>query len=98
MEQIESGRAVVLRNWLSPEETTALREDQMECLKDEKNFLPFTSNIHRGNILSMPSFSGRGRAVGAFNDPTVGDFVVFSFLFASTSRKFLSRIRSERCL
>ena len=33
IEQIDAGRAVVLNNWLTPEETAALRSDQIACLE-----------------------------------------------------------------
>lgn len=71
IEQIDAGRAVVLSNWLSPEETAALRTDQIACL-EAGVFKEFTSNIHSGTILSMPSFFYRGKD-GPFGDPAVGD-------------------------
>ena len=74
IQQLEEGRAVVLKDWLSAEETAALRTDQIACL-EAGHFKYFTSNIHRGKILSMPSFFGGGKE-GAFADPKVGDFAV----------------------
>jgi len=75
VETIDAGRAVILSNWLSPEETAALRADQIACLDEGGHFKDFTSNIHKGTIVSMPSFFYRGKA-GPFADPTVGNFEV----------------------
>ena len=74
IEQIDAGRAVVLNNWLTPEETAALRSDQIACL-ETGCFKEFTSNIHSGTILSMPSFFYRGKD-GPFGDPAYGDIAV----------------------
>ena len=74
IEQIDAGRAVVLSNWLSPEETAALRTDQIACL-EAGHFKDFTSNIHRGDILSMPSYSVKGKD-GPYADAEVGDVSV----------------------
>lgn len=74
IEQLDAGRAVVLNNWLPPEETAALRADQIACL-EAKLFKDFTSNIHSGTILSMPSFYGRGKD-GPFGDPAIGEWSV----------------------
>ena len=73
-EQLDAGRAVVLNDWLSPAETAALCADQINCL-DGGHFKDFTSNIHRGDIKSMPSFLGNGKN-GPWFDATVGDFAV----------------------
>ena len=73
-EQLDAGRAVVLNDWLSPAETAALCADQISCL-DAGHFKDFTSNIHRGDIKSMPSFLGNGKN-GPWFDASVGDFAV----------------------
>jgi len=72
IEQIQAGRAVVVNNWLPPEETAALRADQIACL-EAGHFKEFVSNIHSGTILSMPSFLSSGKDFG-FVDPAVGNF------------------------
>ena len=73
-DQLDAGRAVVLNDWLSPAETAALCADQINCL-DAGQFKDFTSNIHRGDIKSMPSFLGNGKN-GPWFDASVGDFAV----------------------
>ena len=74
IEQIQAGRAVVVSNWLPPEEAAALCADQIACL-EAGHFKEFISNIHSGTILSMPSFLSSGKDFG-FADPAVGNFAV----------------------
>ena len=54
IEQIQAGRAVVVNNWLPPEETAALRADQIACL-EAGHFKEFVSNIHRRRRSSNPN-------------------------------------------
>ena len=84
VEQIQAGRAVVVNNWLPPEECAALQKDQIACLErweQTKTFREFKSNIHSGLILSMPSFYFGGKS-GPFVDPSVGDYAVRQNLMA----------------
>lgn len=99
-EKIEAGRAVVLDNWLSPAETAALCADQIACL-EAGHFKEFTSNIHSGTILSMPTFFGTGGKDGPFGDPKVGDIAVrrrFMARMAEVKASLASRLQDRESL
>lgn len=81
IEQIESGRAVVIPNWLTPSETTALRNDVKSTFEDGhfKNFIlsrnPNKADNAANDRWIMPSFSSTAKD-GPFVDPTVGNFAI----------------------
>ena len=74
---LEAGRALVVPNWLSREETAALRDDNAACF-DAGKFKTFASSYvpsqAKGSMQMMSSFSG-GKD-GFFVDPTLGDFAL----------------------
>ena len=77
IQQLEAGRAVVVPNWLSKEETAALRADNAACFEAGK-FKTFASSYvpsqAKGSMQMMSSFSG-GKD-GYFVDETLGDFAL----------------------
>mmetsp|Transcript_26353 Transcript_26353/g.29161 ORF Transcript_26353/g.29161 Transcript_26353/m.29161 type:complete len:490 (-) Transcript_26353:13-1482(-) len=81
-EVLESGRAVVIPNWLSITEIRELRRDAKQCFEDGKfkNFIlsrnPNKADRAANDRWIMPSFAAGGGNLGPFADSTVGEFDV----------------------
>ena len=80
IETIESGKALVVENWLPPDEVSALRADVRSCY-DGGYFRAFVNaysrNAQKGEANDrkmMPSFSAARDATGPFADPDIGNF------------------------
>ena len=82
IETIESGKALVVENWLPPDEVSALRADVRSCYDGGyfKSFVlsrnPKKADRAANDRWIMPSFSlARGASsVGPFADPDIGNF------------------------
>ena len=80
IQQIESGRAVVIRNWLPPEETAALLADSSACFEAGafQNFI-LSRNPNKKDKAANDRWCMRSHQVGKdgpFADPSVGTFAV----------------------
>ncbi len=79
LEKIEAGKAVIIRDWLSPEETKAVCDDVRQCFREGQftNFIlsrnPNKADKAANDRWIMPSFSSSS-GDGPFVDPTVGNF------------------------
>jgi len=77
---LESGRAVVIPNWLSLSEVEVLRNDAQRCFRDGyfKNFIlsrnPNKADKTANDRWIMNSFSSSSSSFGPFADPAVGNF------------------------
>eukprot|EP00536_Pseudo-nitzschia_multiseries_P005064 jgi/Psemu1/285514/fgenesh1_pg.91_\ len=83
METIEAGKAAIIDNWLTPEETRALCEDARDCFRGGHftNFIlsrnPKKADKFANDRWIMPSFaSSQGVKDGPFVDPAVGSLPV----------------------
>jgi len=83
IETIESGRAAIIPNWISPSETAALCTDVQQCFAGGHftNFIlsrnPNKADKAANDRWIMPSFStARADADGPFADAAVGDIEV----------------------
>eukprot|EP00566_Odontella_aurita_P013157 CAMPEP_0113562782 /NCGR_PEP_ID=MMETSP0015_2-20120614/20711_1 /TAXON_ID=2838 /ORGANISM="Odontella" /LENGTH=458 /DNA_ID=CAMNT_0000464703 /DNA_START=36 /DNA_END=1410 /DNA_ORIENTATION=- /assembly_acc=CAM_ASM_000160 len=83
IEQLESGRAVVIRDWLSSEECALLRADVKQCFEDGE-FTNFVLSRNPGKKIDreandrwiMPSFYKSRGEDGPFADTGVGNFAL----------------------
>jgi len=82
IEQLESGRAAVIHNWLTPNECTALRTDVKVCYENGhfKNFIlsrdPKKADYAANDRWIMPSFYKSAGKDGPFAEPNVGNFAI----------------------
>lgn len=108
IEQLESGRAVVVRNWLPPEECAALRADVRECFEGGQ-FTNFVLSRNPGKKADreandrwiMPSFYKSRGVDGPFADPAVGDFALrqrFKARMAEVKAALSSRLHDRPTL
>lgn len=80
LQTLESGRAVVIPQWLSTREVAVLREDVLKCFREGQHFEKFVSYSRRQSSSKdcdpymMKSFSPVTKQDGPFVDPTVGNF------------------------
>jgi len=80
LKQIQSGRAVVIPNWLSTAEVQMLRADANLCFRDGRfsNFIlsrnPNKADRAANDRWIMPSFAPNGGDNGPFADDSLGDF------------------------
>ncbi len=102
VEEIEAGRAVIIRDWLSPEETKAVCDDVRQCFRSGKftNFIlsrnPNKADKAANDRWIMPSFSSSGD--GPFVDKSVGNFELrqsLKFKMAEV-KAFLAKGLSDR--
>lgn len=78
IEQFESGRAVVIPNWISSAEVSALREDVQNCFQGG-HFEKFAYQKTTGkdiNPYMMKSFSPATKNDGPFVNPAIGNYAL----------------------
>jgi len=104
VEQLESGRAVVVPNWISLRECEELRSDIKQCFEGGhfSNFIlsrnPNQADKAANDRWIMNSYSKSTKKDGPFADPTVGNFAVrqnFKARMASV-KAYLSRELQDR--
>ena len=102
IQQIESGRAVVIRDWLPPEETAALLADSSACFEAGafQNFI-LSRNPNKKDKAANDRWCMRSHQVGKdgpFADPSVGTFAVRQRLKARMAevKAVLSRELQDR--
>ena len=83
LQTIEAGKAAIIDNWLTPEETQALCRDANDCFRGQHftNFIlsrnPKKADKFANDRWIMPSFaSSQGVRDGPFVDPAVGNLRV----------------------
>uniref|UniRef100_A0A7S4VU83 Prolyl 4-hydroxylase alpha subunit Fe(2+) 2OG dioxygenase domain-containing protein n=1 Tax=Ditylum brightwellii TaxID=49249 RepID=A0A7S4VU83_9STRA len=81
LQTIEAGKAVIIPNWLTPSETSAICQDVQQCFQDGHftNFIlsrnPNKVDKAANDRWIMPSFSkNRDGTNGPFVDPTIGNY------------------------
>jgi len=84
IQKLQTGRAVIVPNWLSIEEVRALRKDAQNCFQTGRftNFIlsrnPKKADKAANDRWIMPSFAAvrttNGANLGPFADPELGDF------------------------
>jgi len=76
--QIDAGRAAVIPNWLSPEETRAVCDDVRQCYQEGyfNNFIygKKKKGASSTDPVMMPSFTAKGD--GPFANPAVGNYAL----------------------